>query len=274
MAYDTDLADRIRELVAAERGVEEKRCSGAGIPDQRQHVGSRQRQRRSDGPRPAGRDRQAGGPRPRRADGDGRPRDPGLGARLRRRCQDQTPATGLGQPGGRLRQEPARRSDAADDDPDRHLGLVLRPLDRRAVSRRAAGVQAPGPLRRRVRHRRAQRQLLPLAARRHLRRLAPTAARRVHHVGQGAPRADPLPSAAFAGAVDRAVRAVLDGARRPARGATGSAASRAGARRRAARALPCPYAAMDSGGDGTASSVLGRPRRVRHPRTAPAPRTW
>ena len=60
----------------------------------------------------------------------------------------------------------------------RDVGLELRPLGRRPVPARHAAARPAGALRRALRHRRAQRQLLPLAPRRELRELAAPAARR------------------------------------------------------------------------------------------------
>ncbi len=73
---------------------------------------------------------------------------------------------------------------------------------------------------------------------RHLRGMAAAAARRLHHGGEGASRADPLPPARYpepwVERFERCWTALGDRAR----GAAGSAASRPGARRRAARPLP------------------------------------
>ena len=99
--------------------------------------------------------------------------------------------------------------------------------------------------------------------------MARAAARGLHDVGQGPPRADALPAVGFTGTVGGAVRAMLDGTRRSARGAARAAASGDGTRRRAARALLERDARLDSGGDGAAPSVVGRPRRLRDVGTTP-----
>src|SRR5271165_1338883 len=97
------------------------------------------------------------------------------------------------------------------DGADRYVGLVLRPLDRCAVSTENACGSETCPLRRGVRHRRAERQLLPVAAGCHVRRMARAAARRVLDVGQGPSRAVAFPSAQLARTLDRAVPAMLGG---------------------------------------------------------------
>lgn len=86
------------------------------------------------------------------------------------------------------------RHDGDDDhtiDSCRHLGLELRPLGRRALSRRPACREAAGLLRRQLRHRRTQCQLLPVAPAGQLRELAPAVAARVPDVGEGTARPHP-----------------------------------------------------------------------------------
>ena len=78
-----------------------------------------------------------------------------------------------------------------------------------------------------------------------------------------------FPSTEVTGALGRAFRAVLEDTRRPGGGAAGPIAPRAGARRRPAGPLPRPHAAVDSRGDGVASSIVERPCRVLAAGTAP-----
>lgn len=98
-------------------------------------------------------------------------------------------------------------------------------------------------------------------------RLAPPVARRVHDVGQGAPRSDPLPPSALTRTVDRAIRAVLVGARRVRRSPAGATTSGARTRRRAPRRIPDAGARSHPGGDGTPARIVERPGRVCAPAT-------
>ena len=113
---------------------------------------------------------------------------------------------------------------------DRHVGLELRSLASRAVP---AGASRPGParpLRGRLRHRRAEQQLLPLAPAGGVPQLAGQAAGGFPAVGQGAARADPCPQAVRAGGMAAAHRGGLARAGRQAGGAAGPAAALAAAR--------------------------------------------
>ena len=76
---------------------------------------------------------------------------------------------------------------------DRDFGVELRPLGAGTVPARAAGHGPAGLLRGRVRHGRAEQQLLPLAPARYVPLLAKKIARGVLPVGQGAARPDPRP---------------------------------------------------------------------------------
>ena len=134
MAYDEDLADRIRELVAAERGVEEKRmfgglaflingnmsvaASGRGGLMVRVPAAETEKLLARDHVEPmvmAGRETRGW-----------------LRVSLARR-QDQTPAAELGQPAASTtpracrpnRFSAGRQRLASNDDPHRHLGVVL-----------------------------------------------------------------------------------------------------------------------------------------------------
>ena len=89
---------------------------------------------------------------------------------------------------------------------DRHIRVKLRSLAPGAVP---AGACAPGPARPlcgRLRYRRAEQQLLPLAPARGVRQLAGPVAGGFPAVGQGAPRADPCPQAVRAGGLAAAHR--------------------------------------------------------------------
>src|SRR6185312_2647315 len=99
--------------------------------------------------------------------------------------------------------------------------------------------------------------LLPMAQGRDVRGLEAAPARRVHYVGQGAPRTDPFPAAQLARAVGRAVRDVLARPRSPRRNASRAATSRPAARRCTPRAFPWPDAGLDPGGGRVASPELG-----------------
>jgi hypothetical protein len=108
MAFDPDLANRIRELTASERGLDEKRMFGglAFLVNGNMAVAATRegglmvRVSRDEGEK-------TGAPRARRAHGDGWPGDARLAADLQPRREDQTAAPIVGRPGCRLRQEPA-----------------------------------------------------------------------------------------------------------------------------------------------------------------------
>ena len=70
-------------------------------------------------------------------------------------------------------------------DPDRHVRLVLRSLGWCAVRTRRAGGRSACALRRGVRHRGAERQLLPVAPRHDVRGVAGPVARGLSDVGEG-----------------------------------------------------------------------------------------
>ena len=103
MAYDTDLADRIRELLGPLRGVDEKRMFGGlaflingnmGVAVSGQG-GLMVRV-------PAERHRETPGASSCQPDGDGRTRSARVDPRRRRRRQDQTAIDRLGDPRRRL----------------------------------------------------------------------------------------------------------------------------------------------------------------------------
>ena len=151
------------------------------------------------------------------------------------------------------------------DGADRYVGLVLRPLDRCAVSTENACGSETCPLRRGVRHRRAERQLLPVAPRRHVRRWhdrLPDGFRMTVKAPRGLTHVRRLYCAR---ALDRADRSGLGGAGRPRRSAAGAAATRPGARRRSPRLVPgsCAAGAAGAGGDGAAPPDVARRRGVR-----------
>src|SRR5271166_6892613 len=106
MAYDEDLADRIRELLGPKRGVKEKRMFGgwAFLINGNMAVG-RQRAGRTAGAGCARRHGRVGAAAACQPDGDGRARSPRLAAGRPRRGKDQASAAVLGCPRDRLRQD-------------------------------------------------------------------------------------------------------------------------------------------------------------------------
>ncbi|CAA9350983.1 MAG: FIG003003: hypothetical protein, partial [uncultured Nocardioidaceae bacterium] len=150
----------------------------------------------------------------------------------------------------------------------RHVGVELRPLAGRALPRRHEPGPAARPLHAPLRHRRAERQLLPVAEERDVRRLAPPAPAGLRHVGEGAARSDPREAALRPGDLARADDGVLARARRATGGAPRAAASRPRARRRPPRLVPRPGAALDAGRRGAAAPHVAERRGVRAPRAA------
>ncbi len=148
--------------------------------------------------------------------------------------------------------------------------MVLRPLVRRALSTEHSFSEPVGPVRRGVRHGRTQCELLPVAQGRDVRGMASTTTHWLRNDGEGASRPHALSSVDLARALDRALLAVLDGARRAPRRLARAIASRAATGRLATRALPRSGPRQHPRGAGTAPPILGRSRGVRIP--APSPR--
>ncbi|CAA9361915.1 MAG: FIG003003: hypothetical protein, partial [uncultured Nocardioidaceae bacterium] len=151
----------------------------------------------------------------------------------------------------------------------RDVRMELSALGRRPLPSGHAAVPAAAGLHRRVRYRRAQRQLLPLAGAALVRELATAAARRVPDVGEGAARPDPWEAAARARGLGGPDRGRVARARRAQGGAARPARADPRARRRPAGLLPQPAAALDPGRGRAAPSELAPRRRLRHPRAPP-----
>src|SRR6188472_4287938 len=106
--------------------------------------------------------------------------------------------------------------------------MELRPLEHRLV-RSLAGTQGSAPpVHRGVRHSRAERELLPMAAAADVPRLATSATARIPDVCEGTPRPQPRPTAVSARAMDLSVGGLLARTGGATRTVTGPAATGSG----------------------------------------------
>src|SRR5512133_152195 len=106
--------------------------------------------------------------------------------------------------------------------------MELRPLEHGLV-RALAGTQRPAPpLHTGVRHGRAERELLPMAAAADVPRMEPSAIPRIPDEREGTPRPQPRPASVSARDLDLSAGGLLARARGATRTVAGSAAARPG----------------------------------------------
>src|SRR5215207_11025957 len=109
--------------------------------------------------------------------------------------------------------------------------MELRPLERRLI-RAVAGTQGSAPpVHTGVRHSRAERELLPMAAAADVPRLATSATPRIPDVREGTPRPQPRPAFVSARGMDLSAGGLLARARGATRTAAGPVGARPGTRR-------------------------------------------
>src|SRR5512132_1426335 len=103
--------------------------------------------------------------------------------------------------------------------------MELRPLEHRLVRALAGPQGSAPPVHTGVRHGRAERELLPMAAAADVPRLATSASARIPDVREGIPRPQPRPASVSARDMDLSAGGLLAGARGATRSVAGPAAA-------------------------------------------------